>query len=162
MGNGILLWQEPSAPAVFWTLWVLPKRTAMSQRVQACNIGHGKYRLPLTEILILRPGDQNLTLLAYFASLWFRTEIVMCLQRLSYYFITVTVVEGPEKEGERQFGCVRRDKGTAYKSDLKITHYGHEFCYCIVIHCSVEQDRLCTCNVTLRRVRATIVAMEKQ
>jgi len=101
------------------------------------NIGHGKYRLPLAEILILRPGDQNLTLLTYFTRLWFLTEIVMCLQRLSYYFITVTVVEGPEKEGERKFCCVRRDKGAAYKSDLKITYYGHEFCCCIVIHCSV-------------------------
>jgi hypothetical protein len=66
-----------------------------------CNIGHGKYRLPLAEILILRPGDQNLTLLPYFTRLWFLTEIVICLQRLSYSFITVTVVEGPEKVGER-------------------------------------------------------------
>jgi len=57
---------------------------------------------------------------------------------------------------------VRRDKGAAYKSDLKITHYGHEFCYCIVIHYSVEQDRLCTYEVTSRRVRASIVAVEKQ
>jgi hypothetical protein len=66
-----------------------------------CNIGHGKYRLPLAEILILRPGDQNLTLPPYFTRLWFLTKILMCSQRLSYYFITVTVVEGPEKAGER-------------------------------------------------------------
>ena len=28
---------------------------------RVCNIGNVKYRLPLTEILILRPDDQNLT-----------------------------------------------------------------------------------------------------
>jgi len=38
MGIGILLWQEPSAPAVFWTLWVLTKRSAVSQKVRVMSV----------------------------------------------------------------------------------------------------------------------------
>ena len=61
------------------------------------NMGLGKYRLPLAEVLFLRPGDQNLTLLAYCTKLWFLTEIVICLQRLFLLFHHSDVCRGARK-----------------------------------------------------------------